>query len=252
MTTRAVLIALAALLFTACKSSEPRNERAPDSSSVAVQRAPAVTEIEGVDLSIVPPEQRNDALRILNETFCYCGCPRSLASCLANRAECSCVKCSERMTSFILSEYKSGTETEDVEAQLLEGFAEGYNAKAQTFDAKDQPVKGAETAPYTVVEFADFRCPHCAAASEELAALAKKRSDVKIVYYYYPLGGVNAEMSVSCRLILRTRAPRRWITSRTSGGRLWMVFRRIRSAMLTSSRLSSVTFSLLPSLNTSR
>lgn len=196
MTTRAVLIALAALLFTACKSSEPRNERAPDSSSVAVQRAPAVTEIEGVDLSIVPPEQRNDALRILNETFCYCGCPRSLASCLANRAECSCVKCSERMTSFILSEYKSGTETEDVEAQLLEGFAEGYNAKAQTFDAKDQPVKGAETAPYTVVEFADFRCPHCAAASEELAALAKKRSDVKIVYYYYPLGGVNAEMSV--------------------------------------------------------
>jgi protein-disulfide isomerase len=196
MTTRAVQILIAAFLFTACKSSERRNERAPDSSAVTAPRAPAVTEMEGVDLAIVPPEQRNDALRILNETFCYCGCPRTLASCLANRAECSCVKCSDRMTSFILNEYKTGASTEDVEAQLLEGFAEGYNAKSQEFDVKDQPVKGPDNAPYTVVEFADFRCPHCAAAAEELSALITKRSDARVVYYYYPLSGVNSEISL--------------------------------------------------------
>lgn len=192
-----VALSIAGLALSAsCKSSE-RTDRPADSSSLTPkQSAPAITELEDLDLSAIPPEQRNDALRILNETTCYCGCPRTLASCLANKKECSCVKCSERMGDFVVNEYKTGASTEDVEAQLLEGFAEGFNAKPVTFEDKDQPMRGDKEAKYTIVEFADFRCPHCAAAAEELDELFAKHSDAKLVYFYFPLGGFNSELSV--------------------------------------------------------
>jgi protein-disulfide isomerase len=192
------LLVVAVCLVLGCKNSEPQSHRKPDSSTNggSSARTPAITEIDGVDLTVVPPEQRNDALRLLNESTCYCGCPRTLAGCLSARSECTCVNCSERMTQFILNEYKTGASTEDVEAQLLEGFAEGYNAKQLTFDETDQPMKGAKDAKYVIVEFADFRCPHCAAAAEELETLLQKRNDARLVYYYFPLGGMNADLSV--------------------------------------------------------
>jgi protein-disulfide isomerase len=193
---RVLAIGVVASSF-ACKSSERRNDRPADSASLTPKsNGPAITDLEDLDLSTIPPEQRNDALRLLNETSCYCGCPRTLASCLANKKDCSCVKCSERMADFVVNEYKTNASTEDVEAQLLEGFAEGYNAKQLSFDEGDQPIRGAKDAPFTIVEFADFRCPHCAAAYEELEDLFAKRNDAKLVYYYFPLGGFNAELSV--------------------------------------------------------
>lgn len=179
----------------ACKSSD-RTDRPVDSAALTPKTAPPLTELEDLDLSGVPPEQRNDALRLLNETSCYCGCTRTVAACLANKKDCNCVKCSERMADFVVNEYKSGSSTDDVEAQLLEGFSEGYNAKPLTFDDTDQPSRGEKDAAYTVVEFADFRCPHCAAAFEELETLFAKRKDTRLVYYYFPLGGFNSEQSV--------------------------------------------------------
>jgi protein-disulfide isomerase len=185
----------AAAITVACKSSD-RNDRPIDSSALTPKNGPAITELEDLDLSAVPPEQRNDALRLLNETSCYCGCTRTLAACLANKKECNCLKCSERMAAFVVNEYKTGASTDDVEAQLLEGFAEGFNAKVVAFDDTDQPTRGSKDAKFTIVEFADFRCPHCAAAAEEIEALFGKRSDTRLVYYYFPLGGFNSEQSV--------------------------------------------------------
>lgn len=152
----------------------------------------AVPELPGLDLARIRPEARAELMRILNENFCYCGCPRTIAACLASKADCPCVKCSERMKSFVVQLFEIGMSTQEIEASLLEGFSEGYNGREQRFDLKDRPSKGPENAKYTLVEFADFHCSHCKAAFEPLSELVRKHPDVRLVYIYFPLGGPDA------------------------------------------------------------
>lgn len=162
----------------------------PSPTSEAQAAPPAeVTDIPGVDIAALDPAVRADALRLLRETYSYCGCARSLAACLANKAQCACPKSSERMANFILAEYADGASTEDIETELLEGFSEGYNGRLLKFKDEDQPGKGPKDAKFEMVEFADFRCPHCAEAWKELSRLMEKRKDVHLTYYYFPLAG---------------------------------------------------------------
>jgi protein-disulfide isomerase len=190
-----IFIALLGLSAASCRNSDRGERPGGPTKNEPVADEPAVTDIPGLDLGELEPTVRNDALRVLNDTYCYCGCPRTVASCLANRSDCSCTNCSERMARFIMNEYKGGASTEDVEAQLLGGFSEGFNGPQRTFDGKDQAAKGPEGAPYVIVEFADFKCPHCAGAFEILNDLVGRRGDVRIEYFYFPLSG-NGEASV--------------------------------------------------------
>jgi cyclophilin family peptidyl-prolyl cis-trans isomerase/protein-disulfide isomerase len=49
-------------------------------------------------------------------------------------------------------------------------------------------VKGPEDAVITIVEYADFQCPYCAIASQNLKALLEKYpEDVRVVYRHFPL-----------------------------------------------------------------
>jgi protein-disulfide isomerase len=190
-----VLVSLAGFGAT-CKGNEPRPATAPGADKdkpadkpETLVKAPETVDIEGLEISEVPPEARKDFWRLLNETFCYCGCPRTLASCLAHKAECSCAKCSERMVHFILDQYRNGASTEDVDLQVVEGFSEGYNAAPRNFDLGDHPVHGSDKAKLTLVEFADFRCSHCREAAPVLSAFVQSHPDVRLAYYYFPLGG---------------------------------------------------------------
>ncbi len=53
----------------------------------------------------------------------------------------------------------------------------------------EEPLLGRPDAPYTVVEFADFGCPHCARAKKELTDLVAARPDVKVLFKVFPLDG---------------------------------------------------------------
>lgn len=195
----AVVVALAGTGATCKGRDQSKPALSTESSAIdpggpGVDETPPVTEIEGVDLLALAPEVRGDALRLLNENYCYCGCPRTIAACLADREACTCVECSERMANFLLDEFKDGADAQEVEMMMLDGFSEGYNGQPVKLDATDQPIKGAKDARFTVSEFADFRCPHCAAASEMLTELVAKHPDVRLVYYYFPIG--NASESI--------------------------------------------------------
>ncbi len=50
-----------------------------------------------------------------------------------------------------------------------------------------EPMKGAADAPYTLVEWADYECPHCAATAKELKKIAEANPDLKIYFRHYPL-----------------------------------------------------------------
>jgi len=53
-------------------------------------------------------------------------------------------------------------------------------------------VRGPEDAPITIVEYADFQCPYCAVASQNLETLlAKYPDDVRLVYRHFPLASIH-------------------------------------------------------------
>ncbi len=56
----------------------------------------------------------------------------------------------------------------------------------------DAPSLGPESAPVTIVEFADFECPYCAQASRALKRLLQiYPTQVRWVFQHYPLHGHN-------------------------------------------------------------
>ena len=63
-------------------------ENVKDTGQVFLSNAAQATEIPGVDLSALSPEQRTAALRRLNEDLCACGCQLTLAQCRINDTMC--------------------------------------------------------------------------------------------------------------------------------------------------------------------
>lgn len=52
-----------------------------------------------------------------------------------------------------------------------------------------EPLLGNPNGKYTVVEWADFGCPHCARAGKRLKELVANSTDVQVRYRYFPLSG---------------------------------------------------------------
>ena len=50
-----------------------------------------------------------------------------------------------------------------------------------------ETVYGAPDAPYTLMEFADFECPHCAITAKALKATVAANPDLKLIFRNYPL-----------------------------------------------------------------
>ncbi len=71
-------------------------------------------------------------------------------------------------------------------------------ALAELFQAVDgpmtldgtEPILGDPSAPYTVVEFADFECPYCGRVAPELKQLVKDNPDIRVLFKHYPLSPI--------------------------------------------------------------
>ena len=63
-------------------------ETAPPNDQIRLANAAQATEIPGVDLSVLTPEQREEVLRRVNEEGCPCGCSLTLAQCRINDSSC--------------------------------------------------------------------------------------------------------------------------------------------------------------------
>ncbi len=75
------------------------------------------------------------------------------------------------------------------EVSLVEPTAPSFTLNVQGF-----PVKGKKDAKVSLVEFADYQCPHCKAASEWVdKVLAKYEGKVKLTYVDFPIKGAISE-----------------------------------------------------------
>lgn len=61
-----------------------------------------------------------------------------------------------------------------------------------TPDPESDWIKGPEDAPITIIEYADFQCPYCSLAAQNLKALVEKYpDDVRVVYRHFPLASIH-------------------------------------------------------------
>ena len=176
-----------ALLGTACTQSNkvpPAAIELAKPEPVIEPQAPKVV-LKGIDLSRVPTRHHAEAARILKENFCYCGCTRTVASCLENRSSCACLECSQLTADFVIGQLASGSTPAQVEHSLVSEFDEAYNASPLKFNDAKQPMIGSPDAPIKLVEFADFKCPHCATAFKKLTQLIKQNPGMQLKYFYF-------------------------------------------------------------------
>jgi hypothetical protein len=69
-------------------SSAAQVEIVPDTGQVLIANAAYATEIPGVDLKGVTPDQKEAILKRLNTDKCTCGCDRTLAQCRIEDPAC--------------------------------------------------------------------------------------------------------------------------------------------------------------------
>jgi protein-disulfide isomerase len=83
------------------------------------------------------------------------------------------------------------------------------DVKKALFYDNDSPYTGPKDSKKVVVEFFDYNCPACKVQFGTLSDVAKKHTDVKIVFKEYPIFGpqsdVNAQIALAVNRIDRTK-----------------------------------------------
>lgn len=175
----AVLLGAFALSGSTCGKStteDPTKEKpGPDT--------PVVT-LEGVDTSSLTQREKNEFSSYVSELLSPCpSVPVPIAQCVKDKRDCSaCLPAAK----YVVRGVKDGMTREQIERAYKNRF-DPANVKSVPIDGS--PTKGAESAPITIVEFADFQCPSCAQLAPALDKVVESRkSDVRLAYKFYVLG----------------------------------------------------------------
>jgi protein-disulfide isomerase len=144
--------------------------------------------LPGVDVEDLSPAQREVLARVVQDEFCYCGCPHTLSGCVREHRSC---KHGPRMAALAARMARSGLTQLEILKLLTEYYASFDRQKRARLDVKAfGPPLGDPEAPLTLVEFSDFACPYCQALRPRLEEFVKARSRrVKLFYKPYPLQG---------------------------------------------------------------
>ncbi|MFW5740604.1 MAG: DsbA family protein [Myxococcota bacterium] len=111
-----------------------------------------------------------------------CGGDDTIATCLESGDRCKrCGPAAE----FVARSIRSGFTAPEVEARYLVRFDP---SRVRTIDVKGAPVMGPENATVTIVEFADFECPFCAASVPFIDSLVESYAPhVRVAFRHFPI-----------------------------------------------------------------
>jgi len=140
-------------------------------------------EAQGVDLRKLAESQRATFFQIINTEPSACDKPHSLAKSIRDDATC---RDSLIAAQFVADTLASGSSPSEVK-EKLEFVVQSLHPRA--IDIAGSPIYGSESAPVTIVEFADFQCPHCKMEAPALRqAIDQFRGRAKLVFKHFPLG----------------------------------------------------------------
>jgi protein-disulfide isomerase len=152
----------------------------PGSTGAAAPGSADVT-LPGVDTSMLTSREKHEWSTYVSELMAPCAdTPVSLAQCIQEKRSCSkCVAGAK----FVLRGVRDGMAEEQVEKSYHNRF-DADRIKSVALDGS--PAKGPESAPVTLVEFADFECPYCAMEAPVLEKSWQGHKDnVRFVYKYF-------------------------------------------------------------------
>lgn len=141
----------------------------------------------GMNFGKLDADERRKFVSIAKAELCPCpNSTESMHECL-QKPDGQCTMAKSAAT-VIARGIGSGLSQEDVLDKLAD-FIE-KSKKEYEFDLEGTPHKGPPEAPVTVVEFADFECPHCKRATKMMDELVEKYGDKVVLYFkHFPLSG---------------------------------------------------------------
>lgn len=174
-----LLFALFASAESACRGSSGAGGAAPTGST----EAPAVTDVKGVDTGALTPREKREYLSYVSELLAPCPNQAvSIAQCVNEARDCEpCLPAAK----LLLKQVRDGRSRSQAEDAFYARFAAD---RVKAIDLADTPTKGEADAAITIVEFADFECPHCKLAAHILDDVREKyEGKVRIAYKFFPL-----------------------------------------------------------------
>jgi protein-disulfide isomerase len=145
--------------------------------------APTDVNLPGVDTSMLTPREKREWSQHVSELLAPCSdTPVSIAQCVTDKRNCSrCVPAAK----YVLRGVRDGMSTDQIEKSYHNRF-DADRVKNVPIDGS--PTVGPDSAPVTVVEFADFECPYCAIEAPILDKMVQSRpTQVRFVYKFFPL-----------------------------------------------------------------
>ncbi len=139
--------------------------------------------LEGVDTSALTPREKKEWGTYVTEFLSPCqNVPVPIAQCVQEKR--ACAKCLPA-AKFVLRGVKDGMTRELIE-KSYKGRFDTSGVKNVPIDGS--PVRGPESAPITIVEFADFECPHCGEVAPAIdKVIEAHKNDVRFAFKFYPL-----------------------------------------------------------------
>ena len=139
--------------------------------------------LPGVDTSAMTPRERQEWSALVSELLAPCpAVPVSVAQCVLEQRPCgSCAQAAK----WVANAVRNGASPDQVHHAYAQRF-DPSSMKAIPIDGS--PTKGPDDAPVTIIELADFECPHCAGAVPMLDAVVLAHpGKVRLVYKSYTL-----------------------------------------------------------------
>jgi protein-disulfide isomerase len=172
------------LSVPACAKTPPEAQSAPAASGpTPVAAAEDTTPPPGVDVSKLDDFQKKVFFRIVNAESSICGQAQSLiASAKATTGGC---RRSLNAIRYVAKLVEQGY----TDSEVGEAIGKRYRStELKKIDVADAPMKGSPTGKVTIVEFADYECPHCKRLQPVLRQIVDEfRGDVKVYFKHYPL-----------------------------------------------------------------
>ncbi|MEE2757196.1 MAG: thioredoxin domain-containing protein [Myxococcota bacterium] len=144
--------------------------------------SPALNPLPGVNSSGVAGDNMQALVGLLGQGVCPCDPKQTILTCVQQK---SCPAATE-LAQYGVDKFKEGLSVSQVGEAVIRKYIDDH--VRYTFDVSSSPTKGAEKPRITIVEFADFECPHCSAMRAVLGAVSKKYpNDVALVFKQFPL-----------------------------------------------------------------
>ncbi len=141
----------------------------------------------GIDLGKLDDLKRKIFDRIVNRESSACGKGHSLLYSVKHDSSC---RASFYAVRYVARLADAGLSESEIGEKLSQRFRAPH---VPHIDVSEAPSKGASSGRVTIVEFADYECPHCKELQPVMQSLlAKYPSDVTLYFKHFPISSNNS------------------------------------------------------------